>query len=333
MVADVWRHIDGKPVMARPASFGYVTTKFVRRHKVPVVATLLVIGSLVAGLTAAITQANTARQHAAIAKAEQDRSEKVSKFVLKVFGYANPQWYSEGSKFGPNATVVQAMQDMENSIDVEFADSPDIAAELHHKFAEVYQANKDPSLLDRARRHAMRALELRRQHYGPKHELVAKDLVYLYWTGLSESGRSDDETRARDLKAAIQMMRETNPANLNLPYMLEAYGANLCRVEPLSEERSDAYMKVYGAPAGATKCGLAVEHYKEMLELLRPHYPPNSGIFFSINCTIAALAAKDGRIAEVRQHLNACREGLADPATDPARAENWRQIIGTIDAQ
>ena len=333
MVADVWRYLDGRPVAARPASFWYAATKFVYRHKVPVVAGAVVLASLVGGLTVAVSQASAAREQAALARVEKDRSEKVTKFAVKVFSYANPSWWAEGGKFGTNATVIQAMEDLSSSIDAEFGDSPDIAAELHHKFTEAFIANPSyPGGRARAQSHARRALELRRIAFGSEHELVAKDLLYLYWSGLSESGRNDPETRAADLKAATQMMRETNPRNLNLPYMLEDYGARMCAVKEQAPAVSDAFFKVAEPAPGVTKCGLAATYYIEMLELLKPHYPPTSEIFPAVNCTIAYLLTKDGRRGEAEPYVQSCREAVLDPAAPEKRTSRWRETLALIDS-
>ena len=48
-------------------------------------------------------------------------------------------------------------------------------------------------------------------------------------------GKTDGE-RAEMLNKAIVMMRETNPQNLNLPYMFEAYSGRLMMPDGHSKE-------------------------------------------------------------------------------------------------
>ncbi len=67
--ADVRRHLDGMPVLARPDTFGYRAGKFVRRNRVPVAAGVLVVLALVGGTIATAYQARQAR--AAQARAER----------------------------------------------------------------------------------------------------------------------------------------------------------------------------------------------------------------------------------------------------------------------
>jgi tetratricopeptide (TPR) repeat protein/tRNA A-37 threonylcarbamoyl transferase component Bud32 len=67
--ADVRRHLEGMPVLARPDTFGYRAGKFVRRHRVPVAAGSLVVLALVAGTVATAYQAHQAR----VAQARAER--------------------------------------------------------------------------------------------------------------------------------------------------------------------------------------------------------------------------------------------------------------------
>jgi hypothetical protein len=78
---DLGRFLDGRPVMARTATFGYRARKFVRRHAALVVATALVIimmlGAavmLVRQVRLADAQAQRADEQAARAKAEQAKA-------------------------------------------------------------------------------------------------------------------------------------------------------------------------------------------------------------------------------------------------------------------
>ena len=96
--ADVQRHLEGTPVLARPDSVGYRVSRFVRRHKVPVgVAALVVLAvlggaapvaavmvALAAGVGVALWQAGIARQQAARAAdgARQAQRERDRAFAL-----------------------------------------------------------------------------------------------------------------------------------------------------------------------------------------------------------------------------------------------------------
>jgi non-specific serine/threonine protein kinase/serine/threonine-protein kinase len=59
---DLTRHLTGRPVLARPDTVGYRTTKFITRHKVGVAASALLVLSLVGGVITTAWQARVAGQ-------------------------------------------------------------------------------------------------------------------------------------------------------------------------------------------------------------------------------------------------------------------------------
>ena len=61
LAEDIRRHLDGRPVLARPATVTYRTAKFVRRHWWGVAAGCVIATCLVLGLAAALYEARLAR--------------------------------------------------------------------------------------------------------------------------------------------------------------------------------------------------------------------------------------------------------------------------------
>jgi serine/threonine protein kinase len=326
---DVKRFLDGMPVQARPATFTYQASKFYRRNKIPVLASAAIILSLLAGITIALWQAREARGQARIASeaqkqalAEAGRAEKISLFMGKVISYANPAWYAEGAKFGGEAKVIDVIDDMSGKIDIEFAGQPDIQAELHHKFTEVYKfharvvnAALAKQALEKELYHARRAIELRKQFYGERHELVAKDMFYLF-----EAGGIAEDDQARFLAEAIQMMRETNPDNLNLPYMLEAYTAFL--MLPGQEKYHEKFLQDAIPPTSENKYQLAERYLLESLPLFRRHYSEDNIAIFQNECKLAYAQAMQKKFAEAEPHYRICKESAAK-----LQNENHEKII------
>jgi serine/threonine protein kinase len=74
---DIERHLKGLPVSARPNTFGYRASKFIRRNKLAFAATALVALAIVTGFAIALWQANVARQ-------QRDRAEKRFNDVRKL---------------------------------------------------------------------------------------------------------------------------------------------------------------------------------------------------------------------------------------------------------
>ncbi|MEK6407385.1 MAG: serine/threonine-protein kinase [Acidobacteriota bacterium] len=64
--ADIRRHLQGEKVMARQHTMGYRVTKFVRRHRVGVGATAVLIMTLLAGIVTTSWQARKATEHVRI---------------------------------------------------------------------------------------------------------------------------------------------------------------------------------------------------------------------------------------------------------------------------
>ncbi|HEV2799469.1 MAG TPA: protein kinase [Pyrinomonadaceae bacterium] len=74
---DIRRYLEGLPVMARKATFGYRAAKFIGRHKVGVASAALVLLALIAGLTTTVWQAR-------VASAERARAERRFNDVRKL---------------------------------------------------------------------------------------------------------------------------------------------------------------------------------------------------------------------------------------------------------
>jgi non-specific serine/threonine protein kinase/serine/threonine-protein kinase len=76
LATDVERYLAGNPVEAAPASVAYRLRKFVHRNRGPVLAGSLVLAALVAGLTAALWQADLASRERDIAKQATEKAEE-----------------------------------------------------------------------------------------------------------------------------------------------------------------------------------------------------------------------------------------------------------------
>jgi serine/threonine protein kinase len=369
--ADIWRFIDGLPVQARPNTFSYRASKFYGRNKVPVLAAALILISLFVGFAVAVSQANAARTQARIAsearavaeietehakseqdkaRAEEEKAKKISRFMSKVISYANPAWYAEGGRFEGEVKLIDVLDDLGEKIDREFAGQPDIQSELHHKFTEVYNFYKTGARAEGARvkglYHAKRALELRKQHYGEHHELVAKDMFYLVNAGAVESGEANDEKFAKTLATAIQMMRETNPKNLNLPYMLSAYANRLTvsDVEPYREtylklgispptdveKFNETYRRAAIPPTGEDKYQLAERYYKEALLIYWEHYKKLNYAIVLDECNLAFVLIKQNKRAEFEEHYQICKQNWGNYPSDPANPKSVLDFIEEV---
>ena len=320
---DIWRHLDGLPILARPATVGYRAQKFFKRNRISVVAAALIFLSLVGGIAVAVWQAHEARAQANFAiesqrnseietqkaKEEQRKSEKVTKFIRKIFNYANPGWFADGAKTEGNARVIDVVEELSDKIDTEFAGEADVAAELHSQFAGIFHwvSKKAPEerremYQEKRSYHALRALELRKQFYGERHELVAIDMFGSY--GLIPN--KTETERAGILFDAINMMRETNPNNLNFAYMFEAYAAHL--MLPEFEMFHESYRNAVIPSTNETKYQIGERMMREAISVWQIHYPPDHPVILTKNCWLAYALAKQEKWTEFAEPFQICKQ-------------------------
>jgi non-specific serine/threonine protein kinase/serine/threonine-protein kinase len=82
---DLRRHLENLPVTAHQDSLGYRSGKFIRRHKVPVLAAAAAVVSLVAGMVATMVEARVARSQRALAERRfQDVRKLATTFLFDV---------------------------------------------------------------------------------------------------------------------------------------------------------------------------------------------------------------------------------------------------------
>ncbi|MBS1795314.1 MAG: serine/threonine protein kinase [Acidobacteria bacterium] len=218
---DIENYLDGLPVVARPNTFAYRAEKFFKRHTAPVIAAALIFLTLVGGLIYSIRQTENARALERKAALEAEKSKKVTAFMEQILNYANPAWYAAGSSRQGEAKLIEVIDDLSDRIETEFPDDPEIGAELHHKFAEIYLAK---GRTEQSFVHAERALELRRRAFGEKNAEVAKDYYYL---GAATFQRGEIFKARQLYEQSIDIFREVAPDNPNFPYALEDAGTLL----------------------------------------------------------------------------------------------------------
>jgi serine/threonine protein kinase/Tfp pilus assembly protein PilF len=169
---DLERHLSGYPVMARPDTLSYRSSKFVRRHRfgvaVAMAATLALLGF----------GATLARQNTRIAK-ERDRAEAVTGFLLDLFGQANPDLQ------GGEPTLRQFLAEGAQRARQEMTNQPEVQAAVLNVIGAAY---RELGQLEEARSILEEALELGTGALGPIDPEVATTrnelgLVLLYQMG------------------------------------------------------------------------------------------------------------------------------------------------------
>jgi serine/threonine protein kinase/tetratricopeptide (TPR) repeat protein len=158
LAADLNRHLNDEPVLARPPSATYRMTKFVRRHRAPVAFASLILVALVAGLAGTLTQARRATRHAAQADEQRD-------FALRQLSRAeaindlNAFLLSDAAPAGKSFTVGELLARAEHILDRDQGDTVENRVEILVALGRQYQSLDEDA---KARRLLTKAFELSR---------------------------------------------------------------------------------------------------------------------------------------------------------------------------
>ncbi|MBL0162714.1 MAG: serine/threonine protein kinase [Xanthomonadales bacterium] len=142
---DLRRWLERRPIAARADAPGYRLKKFVRRHRVGVAASAIVVLSLIVGLGVALWQTGLARAEALRADTERAnaerqlaRTERVKDFILTLFGEQDP--ISRASVQARTPTVM--IRDGVAAVDASLASDPQLQAQLLKDLGDI-QASLD----------------------------------------------------------------------------------------------------------------------------------------------------------------------------------------------
>jgi serine/threonine protein kinase/tetratricopeptide (TPR) repeat protein len=159
---DLRRYLAHQPISARPDTFAYRMTKFVRRHAGAVTATagMVVLIACLVTFNAARLTAERDRAHI-----EAQKSAKVSELLTELLTGADP------FRDRPEPTVRDVLDAGAARVQRELASEPAILAEMLTAIGRVYQRLQLP---DKARPLLEQALATGRSVRGPEHPRVAQ---------------------------------------------------------------------------------------------------------------------------------------------------------------
>jgi len=164
--ADLDRLLRHHPVEAGPPSRAYRARRFVRRHRVGVIAASTVVLALIGGIalaTSGLLRARRAQQHA---EAEAARATLIKDFLTGMLASVRPE-----NAGGREITVLDVVDSTAVRLerDRPFSDDPLVLADVVHAIGETYRALDDA---ERAIPLFRRAVELKRSAPGDNRENV-----------------------------------------------------------------------------------------------------------------------------------------------------------------
>jgi len=138
---DIERHLNGLPILARPATFSYRASKFFKRNKIAVSATAIVFLSIITGLIFTLWQANETRK-------ERDRAEKrfneVRKLSNSILSDITPKIERlQGSTEARQILVKNALEYLD-SLAVEAHNDADLQSELASAYEKIGDLQGNP---------------------------------------------------------------------------------------------------------------------------------------------------------------------------------------------
>jgi eukaryotic-like serine/threonine-protein kinase len=184
LAEDIRRYLDGRPVLARPDSVWYRTSKFAARHRAGVAAAALVLLFLTAGLGVALWQASVARAARHRAEAALRQSDDVTSFLLGLVAASDP-----------TSALIDTVAAREilrrGTAEAErLGAQPALQARMFDALGEIYDKLGRHSDAERL---LTRSLALRQATFGPVHLDVALSLQRLgtHYRGMSAYTRAE----------------------------------------------------------------------------------------------------------------------------------------------
>jgi non-specific serine/threonine protein kinase/serine/threonine-protein kinase len=173
LLADIDRHLRDEPVMAGPPSGFYRARKFVRRHRVGVLAASFCLAALIVGLglaTVGFLRAKSSEREA-IAQAESAR--RVSGVLEEIFNVMNP-----GSQAGQVLAARNVLQHGASRIVDSLHDQPAVRARL---MATIGGVGVNLGYFEMAEPLLVEALAVQRETLGIDHPEVGRTLFNIGW--------------------------------------------------------------------------------------------------------------------------------------------------------
>lgn len=175
--ADIRRHLDGLPVIARRDTFGYRSSKFVRRHRVGVAAAALVIATLIAGIITTVWEARVARDERDRARAQERKTGRINQFLQTMLSFSNQSMTSVSPvSQTKNVTVNEMLDHIAPRVENELADEPDVRAQVLRTIGTAYASQGQ---YEQAEKNLRAALDAQIRLYGEQNVETAATMSEL----------------------------------------------------------------------------------------------------------------------------------------------------------
>ncbi len=198
LAEDLRRHLEGLAVAARRGTVTYRAGKFLRRHKLPVAAALLVVG-LTLGFAVSL------RRQLDRTEIERDKAKRTAAFLTELFAVSDPS-----QSLGETITARELLDQGAAKMKADTSLAPEVRAALLETIGAVYRSL---GLLASARPLLAEAVDLRRRAGGGSIEL-ATSLSHL---GLLDNDQGEFQAAQasfEEARALLVALPDASPADL-----------------------------------------------------------------------------------------------------------------------
>jgi non-specific serine/threonine protein kinase/serine/threonine-protein kinase len=312
LAGDITRYLRHEPVAARPASKGYRLQKYVRRHRVGVVAVAGLLLLLAGFAVAQEVQLRRIIEERDRTARERDRANRITEFMTSMFKVSDP-----GEARGNSVTAREILDKASKEIETGLARDPELQAQLMHLMGTVYDKL---GLYPRAESLLRRAVDIRLQALGAQNPDSLRSADQLAWVLLQQGRYAEAEKLARDtVETQSRVLGPEKQATLDSMttlasvYRLEG---RLAESEELNRRTLDIERRVLGREHPDTLATMenlatvldtegrhaeAERAYRETLEIERRLKGPEHPDAVDLMNNVAVTLAEEGRYAESKE--------------------------------
>ena len=281
LAADIGRYLRYEPILARPASVTYRARKYVRRHRIVVTASAVMLLMLIFFVAAQAFQLQRTMRERDRANRERDRAKLVTDFMTKMFAVSDPS-----QARGNSITAREILDKASHDIDTSLSRDPELQAQMMDIMGTVYYGL---GLYPRAHALVERAVQIRSRVLGPNHPdtLLSKHRL---------GGILDGEGRFAE---AEKMKRETLDARRRVlgpehPETLRSAISLSATIERQAHEMTDT-------PERARRYAEAEKLERDTLEITRRVHGAEHADTLASLTNLASTLAYQGRYSEAEK--------------------------------
>jgi eukaryotic-like serine/threonine-protein kinase len=307
LAADIARHLENRPVVARPASAAYHVRKYVRRNRIGVA---VVTGAMALLIAFALIQAIQLRH----ITRERDRADRITEFMSNMFKVSDP---SEAR--GNSITAREILDESASKIDTELTQDPELQAQMLHVMGTVYDGL---GLYGQAETLLARAVEIRSRILGAEHPRTLDSKNRLSVVLNSQGRYAEAEKTSREVVEVDRRVlgpdsRATLIAASNLAWVMESEG-RVSEAGRLCQQTLQRQQKLFGRDDTDTlrslsRCAFNLNsagRYKEAEEMDRQLLAtesrmmgPENALTLVTMTDLATNLVSEGRVVEGEQLL------------------------------